>query len=204
MGNEGCSQFITRCLCCSLSLSGRTPQTLPRLQRGSLPWDTVLHKLQCESFPWAAALHKLLQRGSLPWGAVLQAQAAPAWVTLGVTSPASKPASAWASLSMRPQVLAGACSSVGLSTGSQPPSGIRLLQRWVLPGLQGDSLPHHGLHRLQGNLCSGAWSTSSPSFFTDVGVCRVVSHTYSQFSVWLQLQLHSNFFPFLNLLSERH
>ncbi|KAK4806885.1 hypothetical protein QYF61_012606 [Mycteria americana] len=36
-----------------------------------------------------------------------------------------------------------------------------------LHGLQGDNLPHHGLHhRLQGNLCSGSWSTSSPSFFT--------------------------------------
>ena len=33
-----------------------------------------------------------------------------------------------------------------------------------LHGVQGDSLPHHGLllHELQGNLCSGAWSTFSP------------------------------------------
>ncbi|KAK4824229.1 LOW QUALITY PROTEIN: hypothetical protein QYF61_012203 [Mycteria americana] len=38
-----------------------------------------------------------------------------------------------------------------------------------LHGLQGDSLPHHGLHQgPQGNLCSRAWSTSSPSFFTDL------------------------------------
>ena len=43
-----------------------------------------------------------------------------------------------------------------------------------LHGLQGHSLPHG----LQGNLCSGAWSTSSHSFFTDLGVCRVVSLTY--------------------------
>jgi len=78
----------------------------------------------------------------------------------------------------------------GLSTASQPPLGIHLLRRGVLcglqmeicstmdvHGLQGDSLPHHGLlHRLQGNLCSGAWNTSSPSF-TDFGVCRVVSVT---------------------------
>ncbi|KAK4810727.1 hypothetical protein QYF61_007701 [Mycteria americana] len=36
--------------------------------------------------------------------------------------------------------------------------------------LQGDSLPHHSLHHgLQGNLCSGAWSTCSPSFFSDLG-----------------------------------
>ncbi|KAK4818263.1 hypothetical protein QYF61_009968 [Mycteria americana] len=96
-----------------------------------------------------------------------------------------------------------------LPTGSQPPSGIHLLQHGVLHGLQvdicstvdlhglqGDSLPHHGLHhRLQGNLCSSAWSTSCPSFFTALGVCRVVSLTYSHSSLWLQLR--SKFFPLL-------
>ncbi|KAK4826200.1 hypothetical protein QYF61_006144 [Mycteria americana] len=93
--------------------------------------------------------------------------------------------------------------------GSQPPLGIHLLWHGVLHGLQvdisstinlhglqGDSLPHHGLHHgLQGNLCSGAWSTSSPSFFTGLGVCRVVSLTYSHSS--LQLQLHRFFPPLL-------
>ena len=80
----------------------------------------------------------------------------------------------------------------GLPTGSQPPSGIHLFRHGVLHGLQvdicstvdlhelqGDSLPHHGLpHGLQGNLCSGTWSISSSSFFTDLGVCRVVSLTF--------------------------
>ena len=94
----------------------------------------------------------------------------------------------------------------GLPTGSQRPWGIPLLRCGVLHGLQvdicstvnlhglqGDSLPHHGLpHGLQGNLCSGAWSTSSPSFFTDLGVCRVVSLTYSHSS--LQLQFVVQFF----------
>ncbi|KAM9590921.1 uncharacterized protein ACIBXB_005956 [Morphnus guianensis] len=84
----------------------------------------------------------------------------------------------------------------GLPTGSQPPSGTHLLRCGVLHGLQvdicatvdlhglqGDSLPHHGLHHgLQGNLCSGAWSISSPSFFTDLGVRRVVSLTCSHSS----------------------
>jgi len=52
-----------------------------------------------------------------------------------------------------------------------------------LYGLQGHNLPHHGLHhRPQGNLCSGAWSTSFPSF-TDLGVCRVLSLTYSHSSL---------------------
>ncbi|KAK4816725.1 hypothetical protein QYF61_021599 [Mycteria americana] len=39
-----------------------------------------------------------------------------------------------------------------------------------LHGTQSDSLLHHDLlHGLQGNLCSGAWSTSCPSFITDLG-----------------------------------
>jgi len=60
---------------------------------GSLPWETVLHQLlQHESFQQAKVLHELLQCGSLPWDAVLQAWTAPAWVSHGVTSPASKPA----------------------------------------------------------------------------------------------------------------
>ncbi|XP_063187185.1 uncharacterized protein LOC134513912 [Chroicocephalus ridibundus] len=53
-----------------------------------------------------------------------------------------------------------------------------------LQDLQGDSLPHHALHHmLQGNLCSGTWSTSPCSFFTDFDVCRVVSLTYSHSSL---------------------
>jgi len=36
MGNGGYGQFITPCLCCSSSLRGRTPHTLPLLQ-GGLP-----------------------------------------------------------------------------------------------------------------------------------------------------------------------
>jgi len=87
-----------------------------------------------------------------------------------------------------------------LPMGSQPPSGTHLLRCGVLcalqveicstvdlHGLQVDNLPHHGLlHRLQGNLCSGTWNTSSPSFFTDLGVYRAVSLTYSHSSFLLQ------------------
>ena len=90
----------------------------PCSSMGSLPRETVLHELlQRESFPPAAVLHELLQRGSLPWGAVLWEQTAPAWVPRGVTSPASKPAPAWAPLSTGPQVLPGACSSAGFPRG---------------------------------------------------------------------------------------
>ena len=64
-----------------------------------------------------------------------------------------------------------------------------------LHGLQGDSLPHHGLyHRLQGNLCPGTWSTSSLSFFTDLGVYRVVSLIFSLLS---SAAVAQGFFPLL-------
>jgi len=147
----------------------------PCSSMGSLPGETVLHKLlQRESFPHAAVLHRLSQHVSLPQGAALQEQAAPVWVPHGVTSPASKPAQVWAPLSTGP---ARALLKQGLlSMGSQPPSGIHLLWRGVLHGLQvdicstmdlhglqGDNLPHHDLlHKVQANLCSSAWSISPP------------------------------------------
>jgi len=84
----------------------------PSTSEGSLPQETVLHKLlQCASFPWDAALHELPQCGSLPTGCC---PSGTGWSSVGphrVTSPASKPAPAWAPLSKGPQVLAGACSS---------------------------------------------------------------------------------------------
>jgi len=74
-----------------------------------------------------------------------------------------------------------------------------------LHGLQGDSLPHHGLHHeLQGKaLCSGVSSTSSSSFFTDLGVCRVVSFTSSHSSLFTAISPLFFFSPFLNMLSQR-
>ena len=63
-----------------------------------------------------------------------------------------------------------------------------------LRGLQGRSLPHHCLHhRLQGKLCSRAWSTYFPSFCTDPGVCRAVSLTVS-LTTLSQPLLHRFFF----------
>jgi len=143
-----------------------------------LSQETVLHKLlQPESFLRSAGLHKLPQCGSFPQGAVLQEQATPAWVPHGVTNPARKPAPVWAPLSTGPQVLAGACSSVGSpwdhsflqastcsGVGSLPRVQVDICSTLDLHGLQGDSLPHHGLHhKLQGKtFCSGIWSTSFP------------------------------------------
>lgn len=88
----------------------------------------------------------------------------------------------------------------GLPKQLQPLLGIYLLH---LPGLQGDSLPCHGLHLgLQGNLCSRAQSTSCPSFCNDLGVCRVVHLT--SLHVLLHLQVSRYFFPLLIRLSQRH
>ena len=185
---------------------------------GSFSRETVLHQLlQRESFPRAAVLHQLLQRGSLPWGADLQEQTAPAWVPHGVRSPASKPAPVWAPLSMGPQVLPGACSSVGFPRATASFRFLHLALAWGPPqatggisaplssflhGLQGDSLLHHGLHHgLQGDLCSGAWSTSCPSFCTDLGVCRV-PYIFSLLSPAAKAP-PTLFFPFVTMLSQR-
>lgn len=65
------------------------------------------------------------------------------------------------------------------------------------------SLPQGAVHQdqpalLQRNLSSSSWTTSSPCFSTNLGVCRVVPLPYSQSSlVWLQLQLCSTYFLLL-------
>jgi len=111
----------------------------------SLSWETVLYKiLQCESFPWAADLHELPQRGP----------------SHKVTSPASKPALAWAPLSMGPQVLAGDCSSV------VSPWGHSLLQEFTCSGVEslpwaaGGSLLHHGPPWTAGGQPASPWSSA--------------------------------------------
>jgi len=132
----------------------------------------------------------LLQHGSFQWETVLQEWTASAWVPHGVTSCASKPARVWAPLSTSPQVLPGTCSSMGFPWGNSllwvhlpacvwgPPCDICFTVN--LCELQRDSLCYHGLHHgLQQNFCASAWSTSSLSFFADLGVYRVVSAKYS-------------------------
>jgi len=157
----------------------------------SLSQETVLHKLfQYESFLRAAALHKLPQRGSFPRAAVLQEQAAPLWVPTGSQAlPANllrhgllsprvhrswqEPAPAWAPHGVTASFRHPPAPVWGHFHGLQ----VDICSTVDLHGLQGDNLPHHGLRpELQAKtLCSGIWSTSSPSFFTDLGVCRVVS-----------------------------
>jgi len=181
----------------------------PCSSMGSLSWETVFHELlQRGSFPQAAALHELPQRGSFPWGFSPSGTGCSSVGPHGVTGPSTKPAPAWAPLTTGPQVLAGACSCAVSPQGhsflqASTFSGVGSLPRATggyicstvdLRGLQGHGLPHHGvLHELQENLCSSVWSTSSPSFLTNLGVCRVVALTSSHSSVPLQLFSHLNY-----------
>jgi len=119
MGNGDYSQFITRCLCHSWSLRGRILTLFP-CSRVKVP---LTGDSSPQTSPSVSPSHRLQlftncpSVDAFPRGAVLQEQAAPAWVPHGVTSPASKPAPAWAPLSTGPQVLAGACSSAGSPWG---------------------------------------------------------------------------------------
>ena len=103
----------------------------------------------------------------------------------------------------------------GLPTGSQPPLGIHLLWRGVLhglqvdicstvdlPGLQGDSLPYHGL---LGNLCPSTWSTFSPPSSLTLGSAGLfLLHVLTPLSGCSFCAPATFFSPFLNLLSQRH
>ena len=153
----------------ALSLITLLPaQAPPLFQRGVPPTEDKL--LQGRSFPQAAVLHKLDQHGPFPQSAVLQEQTSPAWVPH--------------------RVLPENLLQCGVSMGCNFLQSISTCSTVDLHGLQGDSLSHHGLlHRLQGNICSGAWSTSSPSFFTDLDVWRIVSLTFSHSSLPVFLTL---------------
>jgi len=161
------------------------------------------------SLPQETVLHKLLQRESLPRVVVLQEQASPVWVTSHrVTSPAIKSAPVWAPLSMGPQVLPGACSIAGspwshsllwASTCSGMGSSMgcwwKSAPPWTSMGCRGTTcitMAFSTVCRGISVLASGA--PFSPSF-TDLGVHRVVSHTYSHSSIWLQTLFCSNFPP---------
>lgn len=90
----------SRCFCTPSSSGAGLLTCFLCSSMGSLPRETMLHELfQCQSFPWATVPHELLQPGCLTGSAVLQEQCAPVWVPCSVTSPASKPAPAWAPLS---------------------------------------------------------------------------------------------------------
>jgi len=96
----------------------------------------------------------------------------------------------------------------GLPTGSQLPSGTHLVRCGVFHGgqveicstvdllsLQGDSLPWSSSRAAGEKSLLWHLSTSSPSFFTALGVCRVVSFTLSQSSLSTAISLQV--FPLL-------
>jgi len=100
----------------------------------------------------------------------------------------------------------------GLSMGSQPPldaptyagvgfstgCGWICAPAWTSMGCRGTAyLTMVIFTGCRGNLCSGAWITSCPCFFTDLAVCTVVSLTFSHSSLWLQLPFCRFFFPLL-------
>jgi len=134
-------------------------------------------------------------RRSLPRGEVLQKQAAPPWISHGVTSPAKKTCSGVGSSLHGAAGPGRSLLQCGLPVGTQLPSGNNLLLHGVTSvGYRLISAPPYTSmgcrgttclmmvfhHKLQGkNLCSGILSTSFPSFFTDLGVCRVISFTSS-------------------------
>lgn len=105
---------------------------------------------------------------------------------------------------MELQILAGSLLQHGppmvsqpLWCGSLPEVQVDLCIPVVLHGLQGHSCLTMGWlhHGVQSNLSSGAWSTSSPSFSTDLDVFKVVPFAYSHSALlWLQLHLHNSFF----------
>jgi len=162
MGNRRYGQCITCCLCCSFLLRGRTPHTLHLLQRKG-PSHGRQPCTNCSNMSPSHRLQLFTNHpscGSLPRGAVLQEQAAPASVPHEVTSPASKPALAWAPLSTGPQVLAGFCSSTVSPRGHSLPQASTCSGVGSLPGAAGGDLLHHGPLWTAGGQPGSPWSSS--------------------------------------------
>jgi len=91
----------------------------------------------------------------------------------------------------------------GLFTGCSFYQGTSTCSTVDLHGLQEDNLRHRGLHHgLQGNLCSGTEAPPSPpSLLTLMSAELFLSHILTPL---FQMLFHSSFFPFLNMLSQRH
>jgi len=186
MGNNGgCGQFITRSLCCSFLLRGKTPRTLPLLQR-EVP-------LMGDSSPptspmWVLPMGCSSSRTAPAWVLPMESQDLPAnlfWHGLlsprGSASPARSPLQR------------------GLSMGSQLPSGIHLLQRgvpstgyrrmsvppWTSMDCRGTAcLTMVFIKSCKGRVCALTFrAPPPPSCLTDLGVCGVVSLTFSLLSL---------------------
>lgn len=157
---------------------------------GPLLQDTVLHELILCGLPTNCS----------------SLRTAPIWVYCGVRVLQKGTALVWVSHSwhLLPDHLFY-CELLFTDYRSSPESA----PAWALPwaeacvvihyGLQGDSLLHH---RLQGNFCSGTWSTS----LTHLGVCRV--HSFYIFSLLYPscccTAVFCCLFSFLKILLQRH
>jgi len=137
------------------SSGGRLLTLFPGSSVRSLSRETVLHKLlQHESFPQTASAWVPFT-GCSPSGTGCSSMG-----PHGVTSPASKPALVWTSFSTAPQVLEGACSSMG------SPRGHSLLQAFTcssvmsLPWAIGGYLLHRGPPWTTGEQPASLWSSS--------------------------------------------
>jgi len=141
------------------SFSGRTPHAPP-----APAWGLFHGRRFCTSCPSVGLSHRvqsfrsrLLQRGSPTGSKVL-------------------PANLFHHGLLSPRVCRSCCE---LLLQVLPELQVEICSTMDLHGLQGNSLPHHGLlHGLQGNLCSGAWSTSSPPSALTLGSAGVF-HIFS-------------------------
>jgi len=222
MGNGCCGQFITLCLCHSLSLRGKTPHTPPLLQHEgsshgrqfSTNFSNVSpsHGLQlftnCPSMGLSHGVlsfrNRLLQRRSptgsqalpanLLWHGLLSPQVGRTW---------QEPAPVWGSPRGHSFLQASTCSSMG-----------------SLPQTTSEYLLHHRRPWTAGVQPASLWSftmgykgrVSAPIFWalpfpppspmTLVSAELFLSHCLTPFSTQLFL-LQRFFFPFLNLLSQR-
>jgi len=186
VGNGGDSQFTTRCLCRSFLLRGRTPHTLPLLQ-----CEGYSHRRQFSTnFSNVSTSHWLqsFRNRLLQCGFPMVSQALPAKLLQhGFLSPMfywfwQEPAPVWGSPQGHSFLQVPTCSSVG-----------------SLPQATGGSLLHRGHPWTAGGQPATSWvfitsckegpsaptsqTPPSPSFFTDLGVCRVVSLTSSHSSL---------------------
>lgn len=123
------------------SVHHTSPLLLPSPQRGLL---TLFPCITMRSLLQETVFYELLQCESFPWGAVDQEQTAPACVPHKITNPASKPSPLHQSRGPDRSLL---------PMGSQPPSGIHLLQCGVLHRLQEDLCSTMDLPGLKGQSC---------------------------------------------------
>lgn len=91
------------------------------------------------------------------------------------------PPLAWTPL-QGPHLLPGACSSLGFPLPAASFKAYPPLPAWGPPWYAGVYLSAVVLHGQQENLCSSAWSTSSPCFSTDRAYAHIIithlSHSY--------------------------